>query len=272
MEPTNRTGAIDKAAKENGKAPAHLAEPKALRDGGSLPDRISRQINEDFLLSGKVKVGDLLPGEVQLCEVYNVSRPTIRSAIKSLHDRGMISVRNGVGAVVLPRGNEIPHRLDSLASIDTFAIESGHKVATTNLSWDAVPADVELSMKLRIPAGDPVLLAKRLKIVDNNPAAWIIDAMPADLVDADDIKRRFHGSVLDAMLESETRYVDYADSEIKPCLCDSELAAILKKPEQSLLLFMDTTVITIKSRPIIWGRIWLDPDRFRFSFRRRQFG
>jgi DNA-binding GntR family transcriptional regulator len=270
---TSRNGNLAKkvaTAKRGAPSPAKI---KARNSGiGSLPDQISRRIVQEFILGEKLKPGELLPGEKQLCELYDVSRPTIRSAIKSLHDHGVISVRNGVGAVVLPRGKEILHRLDSLASIDTFAIESGHAIETTHLSWETVAADFESSRKLRIPAGDPVLLAKRLKIIDSAPAAWIIDALPAELVDANDIKQRFHGSVLDAMLEDETRLVDYADSEVKPCHCDEALSPILKKPVGALLLFMDTTVVTIKSRPLIWGRVWLDPDKFRFAFRRRHFG
>lgn len=260
---------MDVKSKSSGTGDGEIRRRPASR---SLPDRISRQIAVDYLLSGKVTPGALLPPEKELCERYGVSRPTVRSAIKSLHDHGVISVRNGVGAVVLPRGAEIPHRLDSLASIDTFALESGHTIETAQLAWETTTADSECSRKLRIPAGDEVVLGKRLKVVDGAPAAWIIDAMPSAIVDVEDVVRRFEGSVLDALMDNEGWSVDYADSEIQPAFCDAELSRTLKKPVGSLLLFMDTTVMDTRARPLVWGRVWLDPSKFRFSFRRRRFG
>ncbi|MGE0008341.1 MAG: GntR family transcriptional regulator [Parvibaculaceae bacterium] len=241
------------------------------RSGRSLPDEVSRQIVKDFITSEKVAAGELLPSESQLCEIYRVSRSTVRSAIKSLYEYGLISVRNGVGAVVLPRAHEIPHGLDRLASIDTFAIETGHRAGTADLAWDQVPADAEMSRKLRIPVGDPVLMAIRLKLVDDEPAAWVIDHMPRDLIDPDELKRKFRGSVLDVLLEDPTQAVDYADSEVKPWICDEKLARTLNRQEGDAVLYLDTTVVTVKGRPVIWGRIWLDPNHFRFAFRRRRF-
>jgi GntR family transcriptional regulator len=241
------------------------------RSGRSLPDEVSRQIVKDFITSEKVPAGELLPSESQLCDIYRVSRSTVRSAIKSLYEYGLISVRNGVGAVVLPRAHEIPHGLDRLASIDTFAVETGHRAGTTDLSWDQVPADAEMSRKLRIPVGDPVLVVTRLKLVDDEPAAWVIDHMPRELVDPDDLRRKFRGSVLDVLLEDPAQAVDYADSEVKPWICDDKLAKTLRRIEGDAVLYLDTTVVTVKGRPVIWGRVWLDPNHFRFAFRRRRF-
>ena len=241
------------------------------RSGRSLPDEVSRQIVKDFITSEKVPAGELLPSESQLCEIYRVSRSTVRSAIKSLYEYGLISVRNGVGAVVLPRAHEIPHGLDRLASIDTFAIETGHRAGTANLTWENVPADAEMSRKLRIPVGDAVLVVTRLKLVDDEPAAWVIDHMPRDLVDPEDLRKRFRGSVLDVLLEDPTQAVDYADSEVKPWICEEKLAKTLNRQKGDAVLYLDTTVVTVKGRPVIWGRIWLDPNHFRFAFRRRRF-
>lgn len=244
----------------------------AARGSRSLPDVVSRQILKDFITSEKVRAGDLLPSESQLCDIYRVSRSTVRSAIKSLYEYGMISVRNGVGAVVLPRAHEIPHGLDRLASIDTFAVETGHRAGTADLSWEEVPADADMSRKLRIPVGDAVLVVTRLKLVDDEPAAWVIDHMPRDLVDPDDLRRKFRGSILDILLEDTSQIaVDYADSEVKPWLCDEQLAKTLRKSKGAPVLYLDTTVVTVRGRPVIWGRIWLDPNHFRFAFRRRRF-
>lgn len=257
-----------KGAQRRGRSGSQSAKSRGVR---SLPDEVSRQIVKDFIMSEKVPAGDLLPSESQLCEMYRVSRSTVRSAIKSLYEYGLISVRNGVGAVVLPRAHEIPHGLDRLASIDTFAVETGHRAGTTDLTWEQVPADAEMSRKLRIPVGDMVLVVKRLKLVDDEPAAWVIDHLPRELVDPEDLRRKFRGSILDVLLEDPIQAIDYADSEVKPWICDEKLGKTLGRTEGDAVLYLDTTVVTVKGRPVIWGRIWLDPNHFRFAIRRRRF-
>ncbi len=261
---------MDQSSKKR-TAPRVTRSPGPSRSGRSLPDEVSRRIVNDFITSEKLSAGDLLPSEGQLCELYRVSRSTVRSAIKSLYEFGLISVRNGVGAIVLPRAHEIPHGLDRLASIDTFATETGHRAGTADLSWNEVPADAELSKKLRIPVGDPVLVVSRLKLVDDEPAAWVIDYLPSHLVDTSDVKRRFKGSVLDVLLDDENLLVDYADSEVRPHICDEPLAKTLQRPIGTAVLYLDTTVFNVRGEPVIWGRIWLDPSHFRFALRRRRF-
>lgn len=237
----------------------------------SLSDQIAQRISDDYVLSGRIPAGQLLPSEAELCTAYNVSRVTVRAALRSLWDHGLISVRNGVGAVVLPRANEVRHGLDRLASIDTFAREMGHRVENGHLQWRNIAADPEISVKLQVPVNAPVLQVKLSKIFDGKPAAWIIDTVPQALVDEKILRKKFSGSVLDVLLSEGRLQIDYADSEVKPYLAKGEVAEVLQGDADGLLLFLDTTVMSIEGAPILWGQIWLDPSRFKFSFSRRRF-
>lgn len=222
-------------------------------------------------MSGHTPAGQLLPSESEFCDIYKVSRVTIRAAVRSLWDHGLISVRNGVGAVVLPHAKEVRHGLDRLASIDTFARETGHKIDTGHLQWEDTTADAEISVKLQVPVGAPVLRVKRSKIVDGVPVAWIIDTAPLAVVDEKVLRKKFNGSILDVLMSDGRYRIDYADSEVKPCLARGEIAEILKGDADGLLLFMDTITMTMEGAPILWGQIWLDPTHFRFAFHRRRF-
>jgi DNA-binding FadR family transcriptional regulator len=63
---------------------------------------IARQLRGQ-VVRGDLKPGDNLPPEVQLLEVFGVSRPTLREAYRILETEGLISVRRGArgGAQVL---------------------------------------------------------------------------------------------------------------------------------------------------------------------------
>jgi DNA-binding FadR family transcriptional regulator len=64
---------------------------------------VLRQIQE-AILQGPLKVGDKLPAERQLREQFQVSRGTLREALRALEQKGLIRIRTGVrgGAIVCP--------------------------------------------------------------------------------------------------------------------------------------------------------------------------
>ena len=54
----------------------------------------------DEIDSGKLSLGDRLPGELEMVSRYQVSRFTVREALRILEDRGFISRQRGKGTVV----------------------------------------------------------------------------------------------------------------------------------------------------------------------------
>lgn len=55
-----------------------------------------------MVTAGDLKPGDRLPGERELAELFNVSRPTIREAVKALSVLGVLKSRHGGGIYVSP--------------------------------------------------------------------------------------------------------------------------------------------------------------------------
>lgn len=53
--------------------------------------------------SGRIGVGETLPGEIELTEKFDVSRHTVREALRRLEDLGLIGRHQGVGTVVRAR-------------------------------------------------------------------------------------------------------------------------------------------------------------------------
>ena len=50
-------------------------------------DDVLDQLRE-AILSGRIRPGERLPGERQLCEEFGVGRPTLREALRSLRRSG----------------------------------------------------------------------------------------------------------------------------------------------------------------------------------------
>lgn len=65
----------------------------------SRSERIVLQIRE-LIANGKLKPGDKLPPERELAGIFNVSRTSVREAIKTLATMGLIEIKKGHGVFV----------------------------------------------------------------------------------------------------------------------------------------------------------------------------
>ncbi len=66
---------------------------------GSAVDTVVRQIRE-LISEAKLKVGDSVPTERELCTRFNASRNTVREAMRILKAYGLVEVRPKVGATI----------------------------------------------------------------------------------------------------------------------------------------------------------------------------
>ncbi|MGB4255860.1 MAG: GntR family transcriptional regulator, partial [Rectinema sp.] len=55
---------------------------------------------KELIRDEKLKPGEKLPNELELCSLFSVSRPTIREAVKILISQGIIEIRRGKGTYV----------------------------------------------------------------------------------------------------------------------------------------------------------------------------
>ncbi len=65
----------------------------------SLSATVAQQIG-DMIIERRLAAGTRLPSETQLSEMYHVSRPTVREAMKSLKAQNVVVIRQGDGTYV----------------------------------------------------------------------------------------------------------------------------------------------------------------------------
>lgn len=68
-------------------------------DNVSLSDKAAEQILQ-YILENRLTDGDRLPNEKELTGLLNVSRGTIREAMRSLSSRGIVVIRQGSGTYI----------------------------------------------------------------------------------------------------------------------------------------------------------------------------
>ncbi|MBZ4654434.1 MAG: transcriptional regulator [Peptococcaceae bacterium] len=70
-----------------------------VSENASLTEKVFKQIRES-ITSGHFKPGDKLPSENELAESFQVSRTSVREAMKLLAGQGLIVIKRGLGAFV----------------------------------------------------------------------------------------------------------------------------------------------------------------------------
>jgi GntR family transcriptional regulator, transcriptional repressor for pyruvate dehydrogenase complex len=100
------------------------------------------------ILSGRIRPGDRLPGERQLCERFGVGRPTLREALRSLEAIGLIEVRPGKGGgsyAVTPSASTVGDALSALVHLRGASLEDLAEFRVDfegeNAAWAARRAD-----------------------------------------------------------------------------------------------------------------------------------
>ncbi|MBI9083191.1 MAG: FadR family transcriptional regulator [Desulfobacterales bacterium] len=69
----------------------------------------------DAILDGQIAIGDRLPAEREMCELFGISRGTLREALRVLEEKGLIEIRLGVGGGAVVKGANADRITESLA-------------------------------------------------------------------------------------------------------------------------------------------------------------
>ncbi len=90
----------------------------------TLPSQIAKEIRS-AILDGRLKIDQRLPSEDDLATEFNVSRPTIRDALKRLAAQNLILSRRGPSGGNFVQSPSINESKDHLAAVTTMLVSVG---------------------------------------------------------------------------------------------------------------------------------------------------
>ena len=144
-----------------------------IRGAGSsrevLVKRVANALREE-IASGKLTPGTQLVNEVALAQGLEISRPTLREAIRILAREGLLNIKHGVGTFVADEHRLIWGRLDAMRSFTDLIRSVGGVPGDSHLGVSSVPAPAEVAEALDIAPGAPVALIDRVRLIDGDAA------------------------------------------------------------------------------------------------------
>ena len=128
------------------------------------------------IADGIWKTGDLVPGEMQLCETYQVSRITVRKAMDLLKSEGFISRTPGKGSFISEP--PIEQRLNSFYSFSDTTHSGGAVVTSTVLRYDPQRISAPQCETFGLPSGETLIRLERVRLRDSVPFAHEVSYFP----------------------------------------------------------------------------------------------
>lgn len=221
-----------------------------------------KEILRERIRSGEWKPGDLIPSERELSEVYDISRMTARQAITELVNEGVFYREQGRGTFVAQ--NKITQQLLHLTGFTEDIRSRGQQPSTRVLAASMVPADEVVAEHLRITAGDPIFVLRRLRLADDEPLAIEVSMLHfkgCERLAEEDLE---HQSLYQLLESTYGVPLMEADQEIEAGLASEEEAKILGVAPGSAVLYTRRTTYTERNRPIEYAKSVYRGNKYTF--------
>lgn len=220
--------------------------------------QVARQL-QAAIDDGRLPAGSRLANELDLAAGLRLSRPTVRQAIQSLVNQGLLVRKRGVGTQVVRTKVARPLRLSSL--FDDLA-GLGETPSSQVLVNRVEPADAETAVVLEAPELKQVRRLKRIRCTGGEPLAIMNNCLPDGILDVGDDELRSHG--LYQLLRQTGIRLHSAQQSIGARLATEEDAELLDESPGAALLTMQRTTYDETGRVVEYG--WHVYRASRYSF------
>jgi GntR family transcriptional regulator len=223
-----------------------------------------KQALKDRMASRMWNPGDLVPGDLVLCDQFGVSRTTVRQALTDLAHEGWVVRERGRGTFVAPP--KLTERaFERLSGFFEDMVALGHPPVSQVLRQEVCPADEQIAARLNVKPGTRIVEIERLRFVDDEPVLLTTTYLPHALVsglETADLTRRSLYEYLETKcglsLASGRR-------TIEAVAADARQARLLRVRKGAPLVFMQSVSYLEDGRPIEYYLAHHRGDRSRFE-------
>ena len=219
----------------------------------------------DRISAGSLPAGSRLPSEDDLVQQYAVSRTTIRAAIQSLVQRGLVEIRRGKGTFVTHP--KITQELTELTGFVEDMQALGRHAKAKVLDQQVVAANQVVARQLALPQGTPVVRIQRVRLADAIPLSFDETYLPKQLgekVMADNLETEPIFSLLEQKYRTPLVEAEY---RLEAVCADPTVATALRIDAGSPIFLIERTSYSVGHRPVDYEKLHYRGDQIRFVTR-----
>ena len=237
-----------------------------MKNGTSTSQRLHEALGK---IIADTPPGDKLLTEPELARQLNVSRATLREAMRTFETQGLIYRHQGSGTFVIHPSQVIDTGLELLESIETLSKRIGLPVSMGELVIEHCPASEEYAKALSIKLEDPLICISRIIKAEGRPVAYLIDIIPDDILTTEELEHGFTGSMLDLLLRRGYPTLVSSRCEINADTAKNEVAKALLIQRGDVLLRFIAYLYSTNGRVVDYSYSYFLPGYFNFHIIRR---
>lgn len=247
--------------------PSHLNA--SLIDAG-LPTPLYHQIYlllRDTIRRGELPAGALVPGELELADLFKVSRITVKRALNELATDSLVTRHRGRGTVVTPAARLSVIRGSIEMLIDSLK-QMGDETKVRLLEMGDIAPTRAIGELLEVEPGEKVQRAVRLRTIEGGPFSYLISYVPLRIARSY-TKAELASLPLLTLLERAGANIDEADQWITAVAAEPKIAQALGVATASPLLRIERLMRDDAGAPVELIHGHYRPDRFVYFIQQR---
>ena len=218
------------------------------------------EILRKHIVDGVYSEGDLLPSENELCQLYGMTRPTVRQSLSSLSNDGYIRKHQGKGSIVhnLPREIGILSVSGTTSAVGDRNLKTSIIVKPVLISW---PDDFMFSLtELEKESG--CIYMERVRLLNDFPVFYDISYI-ANINLPRITARQFENKSLFRILRDFYRIeIKGGEQRIKAIRANAKMSRLLHLKKEQPLLHLERRLETNNPDLFLYSSIYCNTEKY----------
>nr|WP_237440146.1 GntR family transcriptional regulator [Amycolatopsis rubida] len=206
---------------------------------------------------------DRLPAEGELAKMLNISRTTIRTALHSLEQDGIITRRRAIGTTVNRHVGPATLALQRLIPFDALLEDSGYKTRA-EVSWHRGPVPADLAKAFDLEPGEVCYISEKLFYANDELAIYDRGVVPERHLEGE-LPEDAPSSLSDFSQQHMTAAIDHSVTAIVPLTKRRGTSTKLELASGTPFLRLHERHYSRTGQPIAYSSLDVDDSFVRFE-------
>ena len=218
------------------------------------------EILRKHINDGIYKEGDLLPSEYELCQIYGMTRPTVRQSLGALANDGYIRKHQGKGSIVhnLPREIGILSVSGTTSAVGDRNLQTKIIVKPVLIPW---PEDFVFQLS-GLEKDSGCIYMERLRLLDDVPIFYDISYI-ANINLPRITSRQFENrSLFNILREKYSIEIKGGEQRLKAIPADAKISSFLQLKKNKPVLHLERKMETNNAGLFLYSSIFCNTEKF----------